>query len=186
MTHSRISQNPGGAMNQDNQNPPMDGGLAETIRLLADMLRQQEVHVPRPEVRGCMCEKFLIHRYPKFSGSEEPLKAEKWIMDLVRTYEICGCTEDQKVLYAGYLFQGEARIWWDMRRQLLVRELGSLVALSCERFKEEFDNILFLDSVKQLMAQEFTTLTQGSLTIEQYATEFMALGRFAPHLISTQ
>ena len=30
------------------------------------------------------------------------------------------------------------------------------------------------------------TLTQGSLTVEQYAAKFMVLGRFAPHLISTQ
>ncbi|KAF5445211.1 hypothetical protein F2P56_034278 [Juglans regia] len=98
-------------------------------------------------------------------------------MDLERTYEICGCTQDQKVLYAGYLFQEEARMWWDTRRQLLVRELGSLAALSWERFKEEFDNRFFPDSAKQLKAQEFASLTQGSLTVEQYAAKFMALGR---------
>ncbi|XP_040999920.1 uncharacterized protein LOC121246017 [Juglans microcarpa x Juglans regia] len=133
-----------------------------------------------------MYEKFLIHHYPNFSSNEGPLRAVKWIVDLKRTYKICGCTEDQKVLYVGYLFQGEAGIWWDVLRHLLVRELGSLVALSWERFKEVFDNGFFLDSVKQLKAQEFATLTQGSLTIEQYAANFMVLGRFAPHLFSTQ
>ncbi|KAF5451903.1 hypothetical protein F2P56_026959 [Juglans regia] len=107
-------------------------------------------------------------------------------MDLEITYEICGCTEDQKVLYAGYLSQEEVGIWWDTRRQLLVRELGSPAALSWKGLKEEFDNRLFLDSVKQLKAQEFTTLTKDSLTVEQYAAKFMTLGRFAPHLISTQ
>ncbi|XP_040994283.1 uncharacterized protein LOC121240821 [Juglans microcarpa x Juglans regia] len=160
MTRGRIPRNSEGGINQENLNPPMDGGLAEAVRLLADVLGQQQ--------------------------HEEPLKAEKWIMDLERTYEICGCTEDQKVLYAGYLFQGEAGIWWDTRRQLLVRELGSLAALSWERFKEEFDNRFFPDSAKQLKAQEFASLTQGSLTVEQYAAKFMALGRLAPHLIATQ
>ena len=85
----------------------MDGGLAEAVRLLTDMLRQQQhqqAHVPRLEVRDCLCEKFLIHHYPNFSGNEEQLKAEKWIMDLKRTDEIYGCTEDQKVLYVVYLF----------------------------------------------------------------------------------
>ena len=107
MTRGRIPRNPEGGINQENQNPPLDGGLAEAVRLLAEVLRQQQqqqAHVPRPEVRGCPYEKFLIHRYPNFSGSEEPLKAEKWIMDLERTYEICGCTEDHKVLYVVYLF----------------------------------------------------------------------------------
>ena len=107
MTRGRIPRNPEGGNNQENQNPPLDGGLAEAVRLLAEVLRQQQqqqAHVPRPEVRGCPYEKFLIHRYPNFSGNEEPLKAEKWIMDLKRTDEICGCTEDQKVLYVVYLF----------------------------------------------------------------------------------
>ncbi|XP_035542086.1 uncharacterized protein LOC118344795 [Juglans regia] len=103
------------------------------------------------------------------AAAVRPLRAEKWIIDLERTYEICGCIEDQKVLYAGYLFQGEAGTWWDMRR-----------------FKEEFDNISFPDSVKQLKAQEFASLIQGSSTVEQYAAKFMALGWFAPYLISTQ
>ncbi|XP_042979945.1 uncharacterized protein LOC122310129 [Carya illinoinensis] len=61
-----------------------------------------------------------------------------------------------------------------------------MAALSWERFKEEFDNRFFPDSVKQLKAQEFASLTQGSLTVEQYAANFMVLGRFAAHLISTQ
>ncbi|XP_042983320.1 uncharacterized protein LOC122312717 [Carya illinoinensis] len=167
----------------------MDEGLAETVRMLTDVLRhqqQQQVQVPRPKIRGCPYDKFLIYRYPNFFGNEGPLRVEKWIIDLERTYEICGCLEDQKVLYAGYLFQGEVGIWWDTRRQLLVRELESMATLSWERFKEEFDNRFFPDSVKQLKAQEFASLTQGSLTVEQYAAKFMALGRFAPHLISTQ
>ncbi|XP_042969169.1 uncharacterized protein LOC122301871 [Carya illinoinensis] len=42
---------------------------------------------------------------------------------------------------------------------------------------EEFDNRFFPDSVKQLKALEFASLTQGSLTVEQYAAKFMALGR---------
>ncbi|KAF5470927.1 hypothetical protein F2P56_011413 [Juglans regia] len=172
MIRSRIPQHPKGVTNQENQILPTDGGLPKAIRLLVDMLRQQQqqqqqqqAHVPRPEVRGCLYEKFLFHPYPNFSGIEELLKAEKWIIDLERTYEICGCIEKQK---------------------LLVKDLGSLVALSWERFKEKFDNRFFPDSVKQLKTQEFVILTQGGLTVEQYAAKFIALGSFAPHLISTQ
>ncbi|XP_041011368.1 uncharacterized protein LOC121255154 [Juglans microcarpa x Juglans regia] len=160
MTRGRIPRNPEGATNLENQNPPVDGRLAEVVRLLADMLRQQQQY------------------------NERPLRAKKWIIDLERTYKICGCTDDQKVLYARYLFQGEAGIWWDTRRQLLVGELGSLAALSWERFKEEFDNRFFLNSVKQLKAQDFAYLTQGNLTVEEYATKFMELGRSC-HILST-
>lgn len=36
----------------------------------------------------------------------------------------------------------------------------------------------------QQKTQEFATLTQGNHTIEQYATHFMELGIFSPHLFS--
>ncbi|XP_040988918.1 uncharacterized protein LOC121236532 [Juglans microcarpa x Juglans regia] len=142
------------------------------------MTIDRQVVAPTPEdvTETDEAEKELEVVRPESKKPVRPLRAVKWIMDLKRTYEICECTEDQKVLYAGYLFEGEAGIWWDMRRQLLVRELGSLVALSWERFKEVFDNRFFPYSVKQQKAQEFATLTQGSLIVEQYAVNFMALG----------
>ncbi|XP_040994297.1 uncharacterized protein LOC121240839 [Juglans microcarpa x Juglans regia] len=116
MTHGRIPRNPKGATNKENQNFPMDGGLAEAVRLLTGVLRQQQ----------------------------------------------------------------------QQQAHLLIWELGTLAALTWEWFNEEFNSRFFPDSVKQLKAQEFVTLTRGSLTVELYAAKFMVLGRFAPHLISTQ
>ncbi|XP_041001627.1 uncharacterized protein LOC121247325 [Juglans microcarpa x Juglans regia] len=103
-----------------------------------------------------------------------------------QTFEISGCTEEQKVQYIGHLLQGEVGICWDTKRQLLVRELGNIATLTWDRFKDVFDNRFFPESVKQQKAQEFATLVQGSLTVEQYAAKFMELERFAPHLIATK
>ncbi|XP_040988928.1 uncharacterized protein LOC121236543 [Juglans microcarpa x Juglans regia] len=120
------------------------------------MKQQQEVILrqtqqrPLIENRGCSYEKFLIYRYPNFMGTEGPMKANKWLLDLDRTFKISSCTEEQK------------------------------------RFKEEFDNRFFPESMKTHKAQEFATLVQGNLTIEQYAAKFMELGRFAPHLIAIE
>lgn len=50
----------------------------------------------------------MVHRYPNFCGNEWPLRADKWMIGLDRTFEIYGCTKDQKVLYAIYMLQGEA------------------------------------------------------------------------------
>ncbi|XP_041004042.1 uncharacterized protein LOC121249399 [Juglans microcarpa x Juglans regia] len=77
----------------------------------------------------------------------------------------------------GHLLRGEAGTWWDTKRQLLIRELGNIGALTCERFREEFDNRLFPESTKQQKAQKFTNLVQGSQTVEQYAAHFLELGR---------
>lgn len=71
---------------------------------------------PSGENRGCPFERFLVYRYPNFMGTEGALRANKWLIDLDRTFDISGFTESQKVQYAGYLLQGEADIWWDTKR----------------------------------------------------------------------
>ncbi|XP_041020441.1 uncharacterized protein LOC121262076 [Juglans microcarpa x Juglans regia] len=119
-------------------------------------------------------------------GTEGPMKANKRLLDLDRTFEISSCTEEQKVQYAGHLLQGEAGIWWDTKRQLLIRELRNITILIWERFMEEFDNRFFPESTKTQKAQEFAMLVQGNLIVEQYAAKFMELERFAPHLIATE
>lgn len=119
-------------------------------------------------------------------GIKGPMRTNKWLLDLDRTFEISNCTKEQKVHYARHLLQGEASIWWDTERQLLIRELGDIPALTFERFREEYDNPFFPDSMKQQKAQEFTTLVQGNFIVEQYAVKFMELGSFTPHIIATE
>ncbi|XP_040999474.1 uncharacterized protein LOC121260158 [Juglans microcarpa x Juglans regia] len=114
------------------------------------------------------------------------MKANKWLLDLDRTFKISDCTEEQKLQNAKHLLQGEVGIWWDTKRQLLITELGNITILTWERFKEEFDNRFVPNSMKTQKAQEFATLVQGNLTVEQYAMKFMELGRFAPHLIAIE
>jgi hypothetical protein len=135
---------------------------------------------------GCTYEHFLAHRTPAFTREEDPLRARRWIEDLERTFEVCGCTEAQMVLYGSYLLQGEAANWWQTKRQLLEMELGSFAAVSWRRWKKEFDDRFFPVSLRRQMAREFNSLVQGGMTVEQYARKFMELGRFAPHLITTE
>ncbi|XP_035550038.1 uncharacterized protein LOC118349468 [Juglans regia] len=135
---------------------------------------------------GCPYERFLTHRTPAFTGEVDPMRARRWIQDLERTFEVCGCTEAQMVLYGSYMLQGEAANWWETKRILLEMELGSLAAVSWQRFKKEFDDRFFPVSMRRQKVQEFNNLVQGDMTVEQYARKFMDLGRFAPHLIATE
>ncbi|XP_018855499.2 uncharacterized protein K02A2.6-like, partial [Juglans regia] len=135
---------------------------------------------------GCTYERFLAHRTPAFTGEEDPMRARRWILDLERTFEVCGCTEVQMVLYESYMLQGEAAYWWETKRSLLEMEFGSLAVVSWQRFKKEFDDRYFPVSVRRQKAREFNNLVQGGMTVEQYAMKFMELGRFAPHLIATE
>lgn len=94
------------------------------------------------------------------------MKLGKLIKDIERIFEICGCTEDQKVLYNSYLFQVEAMTWWDAKRQLLIMELGSKEAISWERFEKKFGEHYFPTILRQQKLKEFASLVQGGMTVE--------------------
>ncbi|XP_042939179.1 uncharacterized protein LOC122274203 [Carya illinoinensis] len=164
---------------QDTGNHPLEGGqaIAEAIRQIIEVVRNQmgqSQHVQQDPQRGdtwgCPFERFLIYRYPNFMGTEGALRANKWLLDLERTFNISGCTEDQKVQYVGHLLQGEASIWWDTKQQLLAQELGDVATLTWEWLKKDFDSCFFLETAKQQQALEFANLVQGNMMVEQYAT----------------
>ncbi|XP_035540222.1 uncharacterized protein LOC109013719, partial [Juglans regia] len=167
-----------------------DDAIARALNRMSDLFEQNfrppQGDLSRAVQVGCTYERFLAHRTPAFSGEEDPMRARRWILDLERTFEVCGCTEVQMVLYASYMLQGEAAYWWETKRSLLEMEFGSLAAVSWQRFKKEFDDQYFPVSVRRQKAREFNNLVQGGMTVEQYATKFMELGRFAPHLIATK
>ncbi|KAG6632898.1 hypothetical protein CIPAW_12G010400 [Carya illinoinensis] len=167
-----------------------DDAIAQALRQMTEFLlqnfRPQQGEPSRALQAGCTYELFLAHRTPSFTGEEDPLRAGKWIRDLERTFEVCGCTKAQQVLYASYLLQGTASEWWDTKRVMLVSELESFTAVSWQRFKKEFNDRLFPASVRQQKAREFSNLVQGSMTVEQYARRFIELGRFATHFIATE
>lgn len=55
--------------------------------------------------------------------------------------------------------------------------------ISQEMFKKEFDDQYFSTIMWQDKSKETANLVQGSMMVEQYATKFMELGRFAPYLV---
>ncbi|XP_042961961.1 glycine-rich RNA-binding protein RZ1C-like [Carya illinoinensis] len=69
---------------------------------------------------------------------------------------------------------------------MLESELGSFAAVSWQRFKKEFNDRFFPAFVRRQKEREFTSLVQGSMTVEQYARRFIELGRFATHLIAME
>ncbi|XP_041017940.1 uncharacterized protein LOC121260163 [Juglans microcarpa x Juglans regia] len=165
----------------------IDGNLA-MARALTRMTEflQQNFPPQREQQNGCPYERFLAHRTPAFSGQEDPLGAGRWISDLEKTFEICGCTEAQKVLYASYLLQGDVTAWRGIKRELLEMELGSITAVSWLRFKNEFKDRFFPNTMRKQKAREFNNLVQGEMTVQQYARKFIELGKFATHLIATE
>ena len=58
--------------------------------------------------------------------------------------------------------------------------------ITWEKFKGVFYDNYSPKVVRERKDREFVDLVQGSMTIEQYATKFIDLSRFGPHLILTE
>ncbi|XP_028098491.1 uncharacterized protein LOC114298162 [Camellia sinensis] len=56
-----------------------------------------------------LTQKFMKMKLPTFCGGIEPLKAETWLLEIEKLYEVFPCTETQKVLIATYTLKDEAR-----------------------------------------------------------------------------
>ncbi|XP_057953923.1 uncharacterized protein LOC131148212 [Malania oleifera] len=108
--------------------------------------------------------------------------AENWIQEMKKILTVLHCTDKQRVLYAIFRLTKEGERWWSVVRLLEEWRLAP-VALTWERFKEIFFDHYFPSSVRDAKMEEFLNLTQGHLTVPQYAAKFVELSCFAPFMI---
>jgi hypothetical protein len=88
--------------------------------------------------------------------------------------------------YTTYRLSSEARHWWTAKKVLLIQELGSEEAISVPRFEKEFLQQYFPKILRDARAREFMDLTQGNMTVAQYAGCFNELARFAPYMVADE
>ena len=91
----------------------------------------------------CSHRDFATYQFRLFDGMQGPMVAEAWITDIHDLFENLGCTDDQKVRYAGLKFTGEATKWWKARKQLWANELGRDAIITWEMLKVEFNKRFF-------------------------------------------
>lgn len=58
-------------------------------------------------------------RPPSFKGVADPIEAETWIRQIQKTFKVSGYSEEQKVPFSTYMFEGEATFLWEMVERLL-------------------------------------------------------------------
>ncbi|XP_057972732.1 uncharacterized protein LOC131160871 [Malania oleifera] len=131
---------------------------------------------------GCTIEKFTKMNAQAFSRAVDPAVAKNWMQEIEKVLTVLHCTDEQRVLYAMYKLIGEAEIWW-MAMKLLEEQRPILEPMTWSRFREIFFDRYFPSTIREVKVQEFLSLTQGSLTVQQYATKFIKLSRFAPYIV---
>ncbi|XP_028105120.1 uncharacterized protein LOC114304166 [Camellia sinensis] len=113
--------------------------IQQMLTALIESLRQQPLPPPPPPVLVepdnnniiNLTQKFMKMKPSTFSGGIEPLKAETWLLEIEKLFEVFPCSETQKVLLATYALKDEARRWW-----LLIQNNNGI--MSWAQFNEIF------------------------------------------------
>ncbi|XP_028117247.1 uncharacterized protein LOC114314916 [Camellia sinensis] len=116
---------------------------------------------------------------PEFVGGIEPLKAEAWVLETEKIFEVFPCTDAYKVLLATFTLKEGARRWW-----MLVRDENR--DLTWDRFKEMFYEKYFPQCIRDRKISEFEQLKQGAMSVAEYEAKFTELARYAPHMVNTE
>ncbi|XP_028089595.1 uncharacterized protein LOC114289946 [Camellia sinensis] len=115
---------------------------------------------------------------PTFFGGIEPLKAETWLLEMEKLYEVFPCFEIQMVLLATYTLKDEAR-----RGCLLIQKDNG--NMTWTQFKEIFYDKYFPQCFWDQKVSEFQELKQGIMSITEYEAKLTELARFVPHMVNT-
>ncbi|XP_028097058.1 uncharacterized protein LOC114296928 [Camellia sinensis] len=115
---------------------------------------------------------------PTFQGGLEPLKAEAWILETEKLFEVFPCSEAQKVFLATFTLQEEARRWW-----MLIRDTNNTITWA--QFKEAFYDKYFPQCIQDRKVSEFEQLKQGTMSVAEYEAKFTKLAHYAPHMVDT-
>ncbi|XP_057975251.1 uncharacterized protein LOC131162661 [Malania oleifera] len=138
-------------------------------------------HVYRMDLRGKDVDAKEENDVGATSGVD-PLVAKSWVQEMKKMLAVLSCTDAQKVLFATFKLTGEAERWWQAIK-LLEEQWAVPTNMIWSRFKELFYDRYFPATTRAAKAEEFFYLTQGQLTVQQYAAKFMELSRFAPFMV---
>jgi len=76
---------------------------------------------------------------PEFKGKPDPIMAETWVKQITKIFDVLGCTEEQKVPFATFMFRGEADYWWESVK----RTQPDALNMSWETFQKLFNDKYF-------------------------------------------
>ncbi|GJS41218.1 putative reverse transcriptase domain-containing protein [Tanacetum coccineum] len=72
-----------------------------------------------PDMQGCSYKTFMNCNPHSFNGTEGVVGLKCWFEKMEQVFEICKCTEDDKVKFAVCTFEGRALTWWNGNVQTL-------------------------------------------------------------------
>ncbi|XP_074278678.1 uncharacterized protein LOC141602275 [Silene latifolia] len=116
-----------------------------------------------------------------YDGKLDPVELENWIRSLDKLFDTIQCPEKWRMEFAVYYLVGQADLWWKT-----VKERKNEEGFDWTQFKKLMRSKFYPPSLRKEKEEEFNKLKQGTMSVMLYATKFMELSRFAPHMVATE
>ena len=111
-----------------------------------------------------------------YDGSGDPEVAWLWLDIVNKIYRVMGCTNDQRVLYSGFLMEDGAKDWWDAVKRRYPD------GMSWDQFQQEFTNIFFPHNHKDSKIEEFFILELKNMLVSECEKRFLELVILVPYI----
>ncbi|KAL8134767.1 hypothetical protein AgCh_009689 [Apium graveolens] len=118
---------------------------------------------------------------PEFLGFPNPIKAQSWLREMEKAFELVEVKDEKKAQYASYYLKDEASFWWESSKALLEGK-----DLSWEMFTEMFLEKYLPSYMQDQLEMKFLDLRQEDMSVAEYEVKFSELSRFIPGYVNTE
>ena len=133
---------------------------------------------PAPQEEGLhqKIERFIRLKAPTFSYSKDPMDADDWLRVIESKLDLTDCNDEECIAIAAHQLEGPAKSWWDS----YCDSHADPSHITWEEFAKAFRDQYVPKKVMIQKAQDFRTMVQGTMKVEEYERHFMKMMRYAP------
>ncbi|KAJ8773394.1 hypothetical protein K2173_028571 [Erythroxylum novogranatense] len=135
-----------------------------------------------PAKKGRQFDRLWKYGAVDFNGTTDPKEAETWLRKIERVLDQMECEDDERVVYAASLLQGDALHWWEAVSGSQTRPVG----LTWGDFLTVYRKKYLSEVCIQQKQREFLSLTQREMTVAEYERRFTQLSRYASELMFSE
>lgn len=122
--------------------------------------------------------RFQRNNPPTFKGRHDPKGVHAWLQEIEKIFRVMPYPDGQQIMYGTHILYEEAEYWWDNARQ---RFQASGTVVTWVVFRVAFLKKYFPADMRNKKEIEFLNLSQGNMSVADYAAKFEELVRFCPH-----
>jgi hypothetical protein len=109
------------------------------------------------------------------------MDADDWLKTIEKKLQVVQCNKHEKALFASHQLEGPAADWWDA----YVEAHEEPESINWQEFRSSFRTHHVPFGMMKLKNKEFEDLKQGSMSVNEYVTQFTQLSCDAPDDIDT-